>query len=94
MNRFNLSAFAVRERAITLFTIIAIIVAGGYAFVHLGRAEDPKFTVKVLTISAVWPGATAKRFGRERTSSHSSSDSGNRAAQSSRQHSHRNPAAG
>ena len=29
MTRFNLSAFAVRERAITLFFIIAIIVAGG-----------------------------------------------------------------
>ncbi len=62
MSRFNLSAFAVRERAITLFMIIAIMVAGGYAFLHLGRAEDPKFTVKVLTVSAVWPGATAKEM--------------------------------
>jgi multidrug efflux pump subunit AcrB len=62
MSRFNLSAFAVRERAITLFMIIAIMVAGGYAFMHLGRAEDPKFTVKVLTISAIWPGATAKEM--------------------------------
>jgi multidrug efflux pump subunit AcrB len=62
MSRFNLSAFAVRERAITLFMIIAIMVAGGYAFLHLGRAEDPKFTVKVLTVSAIWPGATAKEM--------------------------------
>ena len=60
MSRFNLSAFAVRERAITLFTIIAIMVAGGFAFLHLGRGEDPAFTVKILTVSAVWPGATAK----------------------------------
>ena len=37
MSRFNLSAFAVRERAITLFMIIAIMVAGGFAFLHLGR---------------------------------------------------------
>jgi len=62
MSRFNLSAFAVRERAITLFMIIAIMVAGAYAFLHLGRAEDPAFTVKVLTVSAVWPGATAKEM--------------------------------
>ena len=62
MSRFNLSAFAVRERAITLFTIIAIMVAGGFAFLHLGRAEDPAFTVKILTVSAVWPGATAKEM--------------------------------
>ena len=62
MTRFNLSAFAVRERAITLFMIIAIMVAGGFAFLHLGRAEDPAFTVKTLTVSAVWPGATAKEM--------------------------------
>jgi multidrug efflux pump subunit AcrB len=62
MSRFNLSAFAVRERAITLFAIIAIIVAGGFAFLHLGRGEDPAFTVKILTVSAVWPGATAREM--------------------------------
>lgn len=62
MNRFNLSAFAVRERAITLFMIIVIMVAGGFAFLKLGRAEDPKFTVKIMTVSAIWPGATAKEM--------------------------------
>jgi multidrug efflux pump subunit AcrB len=62
VTRFNLSAFAVRERAITLFAIIAITVAGGFAFLHLGRAEDPGFTVKTLTVSAIWPGATAKEM--------------------------------
>jgi multidrug efflux pump subunit AcrB len=62
MSRFNLSAMAVRERAITLFAIIAVMVAGGFAFLHLGRGEDPAFTVKILTVSAVWPGATAKEM--------------------------------
>ncbi|MCK0206656.1 efflux RND transporter permease subunit [Starkeya koreensis] len=59
MNGFNLSALAVRERAVTLFFILAIAVAGAYAFVKLGRAEDPTFTVKVLTVTVAWPGATA-----------------------------------
>ena len=62
MTRFNLSAFAVRERAITLFMIMVIMVAGGYAFLKLGRAEDPKFTVKTMTVTALWPGATAKEM--------------------------------
>ena len=62
MTRFNLSAFAVRERAITLFMIIVIMVAGGDAFLRLGRAEDPKFTVKTMTVTARWPGATAKEM--------------------------------
>jgi multidrug efflux pump subunit AcrB len=62
MSGFNLSAIAVRERAVTLFLILAIAVAGAYAFVKLGRAEEPAFTVKVLTVTAAWPGATAQEM--------------------------------
>src|SRR5262247_2072090 len=62
MMNFNLSALAVRERAVTLFLIIAIAVGGTFAFLKLGRAEDPTFTIKVLTVSAVWPGATAQEM--------------------------------
>src|SRR5436305_9937947 len=62
MSRFNFSALAVRERAVTLFLIIVIAVAGAYAFLRLGRAEDPSFTIKVLTVTAAWPGATAQEM--------------------------------
>ncbi len=62
MSGFNLSSLAVRERAITLFLIIAITLAGAFAFLRLGRAEDPSFAIKVLTVSAVWPGATAEEM--------------------------------
>src|SRR3954453_9820180 len=57
---FNLSALAVRERAITLFFILLMTAAGAYAFLMLGRAEDPSFTIKTLTVTTVWPGATAR----------------------------------
>ena len=60
--RFNLSALAVRERSITLFLIILITIAGIYSFFGLGRAEDPPFTVKQMTIISVWPGATAQEI--------------------------------
>ncbi|CAM6612380.1 efflux RND transporter permease subunit [Enterobacter cloacae] len=60
--RFNLSALAVRERAITLFLIILVTLAGIYAFFGLGRAEDPPFTVKQMTVITVWPGATAQEM--------------------------------
>ncbi|RAR98955.1 efflux RND transporter permease subunit [Cupriavidus alkaliphilus] len=60
--RFNLSALAVRERAVTLFLICLISVAGLIAFFKLGRAEDPAFTVKVMTIVTAWPGATAQEM--------------------------------
>lgn len=59
---FNLSALAVRERSVTLFLIGLISLAGLMAFFNLGRAEDPAFTVKVMTIITAWPGATAQEM--------------------------------
>ncbi|MCK6837317.1 efflux RND transporter permease subunit [Enterobacter asburiae] len=61
-SRFNLSALAVRERSITLFLIVLVTIAGIYAFFGLGRAEDPPFTVKQMTVVTVWPGATAQEI--------------------------------
>ena len=58
----NLSALAVRERAVTLFFILLSVAAGLYAFLSLGRAEDPAFTVRVMVVSAVWPGASAEQL--------------------------------
>lgn len=60
--RFNLSALAVRERSVTLFLILLITVAGILSFLGLGRAEDPPFTVKQMTIISAWPGATAQEM--------------------------------
>lgn len=58
----NLSALAVRERAVTLFFILLLVAAGAYAFLMLGRAEDPNFTIKTLTVTTTWPGATAREM--------------------------------
>lgn len=60
--RFNLSALAVRERSVTLFLIFLISVAGVLAFLQLGRAEDPPFTIKQMTVVTAWPGATAQEM--------------------------------
>ena len=58
----NLSAIAVRERAVTLFLILLLAAVGAYAFIMLGRAEDPNFTIKTLTVTTAWPGATAREM--------------------------------
>ncbi len=60
--RFNLSALAVREQSVTLFFLIIVILAGAFAFLKLGRAEDPGFTIKVMTVVTAWPGATAQEM--------------------------------
>jgi multidrug efflux pump subunit AcrB len=62
MKNFNLSALAVKERAITLFLLISFAFAGIYAFTNLGRAEDPSFTIKIMTVTSVWPGATPQEM--------------------------------
>ncbi len=59
MTGFNLSAWAITHRALVLFTILVLGAAGTYSYFNLGRAEDPSFTIKVMTVNVAWPGATA-----------------------------------
>jgi len=61
---FNLSEWAVTHRPLTVFLILLVSLAGIWSYRHLGRAEDPDFTVKEMIISAQWPGATADEMQR------------------------------
>ena len=63
MRRFNLSAWAVAHPALILFLIVMFGVAGLLSYRNLGRAEDPSFTIKVVVVTAMWPGATAAEAG-------------------------------
>jgi multidrug efflux pump len=62
--RGNLSAWALSHQALILFMILASTLAGIYAYFDLGRAEDPPFAFKQMTISTDWPGATAREVER------------------------------
>ncbi len=62
MRRLNLSLWAVTNQAVTLFAIIIAVAAGAMAYVTLGRAEDPTFTIKTMIVQAAWPGATAEEM--------------------------------
>lgn len=59
MKTFNLSAWALRHQSLVLFFILVLAAAGIWSYGNLGRNEDPSFTVKVMVVTAVWPGATA-----------------------------------
>src|SRR5215469_1933941 len=59
MRHFNLSAWAVAHPALILFLIVMFGVGGLLSYRSLGRAEDPSFTIKVVIVGAIWPGATA-----------------------------------
>ena len=59
MGRFNLSAWAVAHKSLVGFLVALLFAAGGLSYTRLGRAEDPAFTVKLMVVTAQWPGATA-----------------------------------
>jgi multidrug efflux pump len=61
---FNLSAWALAHRTLILFLIVMSAAIGTMAYLRLGRAEDPSFTIKTMTIRTEWPGATAAEVER------------------------------
>jgi multidrug efflux pump len=65
MKSCNLTEWALNHRAIVLFLIIAIGVAGALGFGKLGQLEDPKFSVPSMTAIVIWPGATAQQMQDE-----------------------------
>ncbi|NBB46899.1 AcrB/AcrD/AcrF family protein [Rhizobium sp. CRIBSB] len=67
MNKFNLSDWALEHRSIVWYFMIAFAVAGFYAYLDLGREEDPSFTVKTMVIQAQWPGASAQEVTEQVT---------------------------
>ncbi|CAO3456559.1 Multidrug efflux system, inner membrane proton/drug antiporter (RND type) _ TriC of TriABC-OpmH system [Azospirillum argentinense] len=58
MTGFNLSEWALRHRSFVWYLIISLTLAGGMAYMRLGREEDPAFTIKTMVVLANWPGAT------------------------------------
>ena len=54
----NLSEWAINRRSLIIYFMIAAVLAGGLAFIRLGRNEDPAFTFRTMIVAAAWPGAT------------------------------------
>jgi Cu/Ag efflux pump CusA len=61
----NLSHWAVTHRPMVLFVLIAVLSSGVFAFLKLGRLEDPNFRVPTMTAVVAWPGATAQEVQDE-----------------------------
>ncbi|HMS82734.1 MAG TPA: efflux RND transporter permease subunit [Nitrospira sp.] len=58
MAGINLSEWAIRHKSLTLYFMVVTLIAGTYAYFHLGRNEDPPFTIRVMVVQTLWPGAT------------------------------------
>jgi multidrug efflux pump subunit AcrB len=67
MKSFNLSDWALKHRSLVWYFMIAFMIAGFFAYLQLGRQEDPDFTIKTMVIQAQWPGASAEEVTRQVT---------------------------
>ena len=67
MRRFNLSEWALANRALVLYTMLLLALIGAWSYRQLGQSEDPPFTFKVMVVRTLWPGATAEDVSREVT---------------------------
>ncbi|MGX5805395.1 efflux RND transporter permease subunit [Bradyrhizobium sp. Arg314] len=67
MKKFNLSDWALEHRSLVWYFMIAFALAGAFAYVQLGREEDPSFTIKTMVIQAQWPGASAQEVTQQVT---------------------------
>ncbi len=67
MSGFNLSDWAIRNRSVTIFIMLAVLATGVSSFYKLGRAEDPPFTFRTMVVKAIWPGATLDETLRQIT---------------------------
>ncbi|WP_305879331.1 efflux RND transporter permease subunit [Bradyrhizobium ontarionense] len=67
MKSFNLSDWALEHRSLVWYFMIAFMAAGLFSYLHLGREEDPAFTIKTMLIQAKWPGASAEEMTRQVT---------------------------
>jgi multidrug efflux pump len=61
MKSFNLTEWALNHRAVVLFLLLVVTIAGALGFTRLGQLEDPNFSVPSMTAVVIWPGATAQQ---------------------------------
>ncbi len=50
-----------------IYLMVVLTIAGVLSYRNLGRAEDPDFTMKVMVVRTLWPGATAQQVEQELT---------------------------
>ncbi|MFA7269266.1 MAG: efflux RND transporter permease subunit [Sterolibacterium sp.] len=67
MRKFNVSAFAITHKQLTLYFVLAFAIAGLSAYFKLGQREDPDFTFRAITVRTLWPGATTAQVDMQVT---------------------------
>ena len=61
---FNITKYAISNRAVVRLAIVIVIIGGIYSFATLGKREDSTFTIKSAVITCTYPGATPEVMER------------------------------
>jgi len=64
---FNLSAWALKNRALVVYAMVVLAIVGAFSYARLGQSEDPPFTFKIMVVQTMWPGATAEQVAAQVT---------------------------
>ena len=54
----NLPDYAVKHKAVILFAMLLLTLGGLWSYAHLGKLEDPEFTIKTALVVTQYPGAS------------------------------------
>ncbi len=63
----NIGEYSVRTPVVSWLLVIILVGGGFYGFEHMGKLEDPNFTIKQAKIITFYPGATARQVQDEVT---------------------------
>lgn len=67
MKNFNLADWALRHKSIIYYFIAVLMTFGIFSFTHMGRMEDPDFTMRTMVVGVAWPGATPQEMSDQVT---------------------------
>ena len=67
MRKFNLADWALRHKSIIYYFIAVLLTFGIFSFTHMGRMEDPDFTMRTMVVGVSWPGASPQQMSDQVT---------------------------
>ena len=67
MKNFNLADWALRHKSIIYYFIAILLTFGIFSFTHMGRMEDPDFTMRTMVVGVSWPGASPQEMSDQVT---------------------------
>ena len=67
MKQFNLAEWALKHKSIIYYFMAVLLTFGIFSYNHMGRMEDPDFTMRTMVVGVSWPGASPQQMSDQVT---------------------------